>query len=103
MRSICLILCALLTVSLALTLVAVETTDSAAHVQRHTQLAANIQLRGIPRGDKFRAQRVGYCDEDNDDGAICARRGCACGGVYDNFPCCTRCYIPPGNTYGECE
>src|SRR5713226_7336459 len=41
-------------------------------------------------------KRVGYCDEDNEDGAICARRGCACGPGYEDFPCCNPCYIPPG-------
>jgi hypothetical protein len=51
---------------------------------------------------RSRITKVGYCDEDNDDGAICARRGCACGPGY-NFGCCTSCYIPPGNTHGECQ
>lgn len=52
-------------------------------------------------------RKVGYCDDDNDDGAICARRGCGCGPAYDDdperLPCCNDCYIPPGNTNGECQ
>jgi hypothetical protein len=68
-----------------------------------TIIATNIGVPAAPRILGLKLKRVGYCDEDNDDGAICARRGCACGGEYDDFPCCNSCYTPPGNTYGECE
>jgi len=48
-----------------------------------------VQLRGI-------VNETSYCDS-------CPDRGCGCGPAYPDFYCCESCYIPPGNTNGECE
>lgn len=39
---------------------------------------------------------------DGDDPFICAERGSGCGPGYPK-DCCDGCYIPPGNTHGECQ
>jgi hypothetical protein len=34
---------------------------------------------------------------------LCDGRGYACGRSYPGVVCCRGCYIPPGNSNGECQ